>query len=407
MRGTGIRKLVILGSAAAAVIALSVAPTHAVAVAQSGEAPGAPGAASDWVTGDKDGFGTARGTASKVWYTLNNGELSEIYYPRIDTPSTRDTQLVVSDGRTFTDRETTDTTHEARLLDSHSLIYQQIDRAKSGDYVITKTYVTDPARSTVLVDVQFRSLTGQPYDVYLLHDPALTMTGDNDMGFTRKGALAATDGTSSDAVLASTGFVKTSSGYQGVSDGWTDLAADHQMDWTYAARQRGNVVQLGQTRLTGLPGAQQLTLAIAFATRPNAAIASARASLAVGFDAVRAAYAAGWHRYLGTLKPVPHSAAAYPTEYHVSQMVLAASEDKTYRGGFVASPGRPWAWANVLQSLAVYHAVWSRDLYEIATALIAMGDRAAANRALNYLFDVQERPDGSYPQNSRLVECRL
>jgi glucoamylase len=83
-------------------------------------------------------------------------------------------------------------------------------------------------------------------------------------------------------------------------------------------------------------------------------------------------------------------------------MVLAASEDKTYRGGFVAAPGRPWAWANVLQSLPVYHAVWSRDLYEIATALIAMGDRAAANRALDYLFNVQQRPDGSYPQNSRL-----
>ena len=55
-----------------------------------------------------------------------------------------------------------------------------------------------------------------------------------------------------------------------------------------------------------------------------------------------------------------------------------------------------------LQALAVYHAVWSRDLYEIATALIAMGDRAAANRALDYLFNVQQRPDGSYPQNSRL-----
>ncbi|HKC28447.1 MAG TPA: glycoside hydrolase family 15 protein, partial [Jatrophihabitans sp.] len=110
----------------------------------------------------------------------------------------------------------------------------------------------------------------------------------------------------------------------------------------------------------------------------------------------------GWHRYLGSLKSVPRSARPYTTEYHVSQMVLAASEDKTYRGGFVAAPGRPWAWANVLQSLAVYHAVWSRDLYQIATALIAMGDVDAANRALTYLFTVQQRPDGSYPQNSRL-----
>ena len=56
--------------------------------------------------------------------------------------------------------------------------------------------------------------------------------------------------------------------------------------------------------------------------------------------------------------------------------------------GFVAAPGRPWAWSNELQHLHVYHAVWSRDLYQIATALIAMGDRpAAANRALELPVD--------------------
>ena len=83
-------------------------------------------------------------------------------------------------------------------------------------------------------------------------------------------------------------------------------------------------------------------------------------------------------------------------------MVLAASEDKTYRGGFVAAPARPWAWATELRDIAVYHAVWSRDLYQIATGLLADGDRPAANRALSYLWDVQQRPDGSFPQNSRL-----
>jgi glucoamylase len=44
--------------------------------------------------------------------------------------------------------------------------------------------------------------------------------------------------------------------------------------------------------------------------------------------------------------------------------------------------------------------VWSRDLYEIATGLIAVGDRAGANRALDYLSDTQQKPDGSFPQNS-------
>ena len=36
-----------------------------------------------------------------------------------------------------------------------SLTFQQINTAKSGQYTITKTYVTDPQRNTVLIDVQF------------------------------------------------------------------------------------------------------------------------------------------------------------------------------------------------------------------------------------------------------------
>jgi glucoamylase len=400
MARTRTRSMVSVALAAAVVIALG-AGTASPVLAAGGEAPGAPGKAANWDRGDKDGFGTARGTSSKVWYTLRDGALSEIYYPRIDTPSTRDTQLVVSDGSSFTDLERTATVHRVRLLDGKSLVYRQIDRAKSGKYVITKTYVTDPARSTVLADIGFRSLTGHPYQVYVLHDPALMMNGNDDTGRTQGGALVAADGRASDAVAASSGFRKTSSGYLGVSDGLTDLS-DHRMDWTYHASEPGNVVQTGLTRLTGLAGGRHLTLAIGFAATTTGALARARASLAAGFGATQQRYSASWHHYLASLRPVPGPARRFATEYHVSQMVLAASEDKTFRGGFVAAPGRPWAWANVLRQFAVYHAVWSRDLYQIATALIAMGDRAAAGRALGYLFSVQERPDGSYPQNSRL-----
>jgi glucoamylase len=99
---------------------------------------------------------------------------------------------------------------------------------------------------------------------------------------------------------------------------------------------------------------------------------------------------------------VPASASGWSTEWKVSAMVLSASEDKTVRGGFVAAPNRAWAWSNSLQFLAVYHAVWSRDLYQIATGLLAIGDDAAANRALDFLWTVQQRADGSFPQNSRL-----
>jgi glucoamylase len=369
---------------------------------QTTNAPGAPGKASTWAAGDKDGFGTSRTSRSKVWYTLNDGALTEVFFPRIDTPATRDTQLVVSDGTTFVDREDEDTDREVHLIRARSPVYRQVNTAKSGKYRITKTYVTDPRRSAVLVDIRFEALSGGPYTVYVLHDVGLGLNANDDTGRSADAGLLASDDVLSSAVLASTGFAKTSSGYLDRSDGWTDLKDDRRMDWSYTARERGNVVQLGETRLTGLPGGRRLRLALGFARKPGAAAGTARAALDRGFSAARAEYSAGWRAYLSSLHPVPESAATSRASYTASVMLLAAHEDKTFRGGFVAAPSRPWAWANELQHIPVYIAVWSRDLYEIATGLLAAGDTRAAHRALDYLWSVQQRPDGSFPQNSRL-----
>src|SRR5215218_7368787 len=129
----------LLGLLAGAVGVTAPAAIGARQAAQA-PAPGYPGAAATWSPGDKDGFGTAIGALqSKVWYTLNNGVLSEIYHPRIDTPATRDTQLVVSDGATFSDREDTATNHRTELLDTRALVYRQVNTARSGKYRITKT----------------------------------------------------------------------------------------------------------------------------------------------------------------------------------------------------------------------------------------------------------------------------
>jgi glucoamylase len=49
----------------------------------------------NWLPADKQGFGTSRTRASKVWFTLEGGELSEVYYPTLDTPSFRDLQFAV------------------------------------------------------------------------------------------------------------------------------------------------------------------------------------------------------------------------------------------------------------------------------------------------------------------------
>ena len=61
-------------------------------------APGAPGAIHVWAPADKHGFGTAEQLASKAWFTLRQGSLSEIYYPDLSTPAFRGLQFAV-DGR--------------------------------------------------------------------------------------------------------------------------------------------------------------------------------------------------------------------------------------------------------------------------------------------------------------------
>jgi glucoamylase len=333
---------------------------------------------------------------------LEHGELTDVFYPDLGAPSLRDLQLIVTDGQTFADLERDATTSQVRLLDPRSLTYQQVNTAISGRYRITKTYVTDPTRSTLLVDLTVESLTGAPYQFYAYVDPSLTNNGMDDSGTCGSGRLLASDGATASALLASRDFAQTSCGYLGTSDGWTDLGSDYAMGWHYPSATNGNAVETGRLKLDGT-GQQHATLALGFAGTTSAALSAAQASLASGFPAVSSAYAAGWHDYLSSLKPPPASltTARQRTTYDVSRLVLAAHEDKTYRGAFVASPTMPWVWGTGLENPSgAYHLVWSRDLYQIATALLAEGDTAAAGRALTYLFDRQQKPDGSFPQNS-------
>jgi glucoamylase len=170
-----------------------------------------------------------------LWYTLNNGELTEVYYPDLITPSVRDLQFVVSDGATFAERETDATTRSVQLVDGRALEYRQIDTDKDGKYRITKTYVTDPARLTVLVDVTFESLDSKPYQLYALYDLSLNNGGDDDTAGSQNGQLLASDGKVASALVAAPRFDQTSSGYKGKSDGWVDLQGNYKMDWTFGS----------------------------------------------------------------------------------------------------------------------------------------------------------------------------
>ena len=292
--------------------ALLVAPgAPAASAATTGPAFGAPGKKADWVPGDKVGFGTARGTASKVWYTLSRGKLSDVYYPRIDTPSIRDSQFVVTDGKTFTDREDSDARSRVTLLDRRSLTYKLVTTAKSGDWRITKIFVTDSRRPSVLERVRFESLTGKALRLYLLHDPALNMTGDDDTGSSNEaGVLSASDGKVASAVVTRPAMTQTSSGYLGHSDGWTDLRDDHSMDWTFQALEPGNVVQTGRVPVNGT-GRQRFTVSIGFAATERMAARRASASAEPHFLKTLAEYAAGWHAYLRDVRKAPDSVGSW------------------------------------------------------------------------------------------------
>ncbi len=82
----------------------------------SGGAPGGPGIDHSWTNGDKEGVGTAyesydanggfsssSSTApiSKVWFTIGDGILNEVYYPSVDKAQIRDHQLIITDGKSF------------------------------------------------------------------------------------------------------------------------------------------------------------------------------------------------------------------------------------------------------------------------------------------------------------------
>jgi glucoamylase len=368
----------------------------------AGEAPGAPGGGSSWTTGDKTAMGTATPTTSTVWFTAAAGITTEVFYPRADVPDVQDLQYVVTDGATFTDLERDATSHAVAMPDEDALEYTLTNTARSGRYRLTTTYVTDPARATLLLRTRFESLDGGAYRLYVLYNPSLVGGAGGDTGGwdAGTGALVASDTQTlfgaplpvASALVASTGFTAHSTGYSGTaSDGYQDIAAHHALANPYdTASSGGNIVQTAQVPV----GTDTtFTLALGFAASRSEAAATAGASLSAGFPTAESAYRSGWHGYLAGIT-VPASVwgdALRRRTYQVGVMALHAGEDKTYPGANVASLATPWG--DAVDGAALndgYHRVWARDLYQQATALLAAGDRAQATRMARWLWDRQQ-----------------
>ena len=369
------------------------------AAAPANDAPGAPGEPAVYQPADKQGFGTAHGgPESPVWFTLGGGRLTEVFYPDLSTPAIRELQLVVTDGRSFTERAQD---VDVRTEQVGDLRFRQV--AKGTGWTAELTYVTDPRRASLLVDVNLRSK--RSLRAYVLYDPALSREGGDDTGTSGR-ELVASDAGAASALVSGRGFAATSTGYLGTSDGWTDLATDHRMDWRYPQAGPGNVVQTAQLRVDGTRTKHD-TLVLGFGADRDEAVRTAHRSLKTGFRKAAAEYAKGWRKYVDGLNDPPASVrtAHERAVYRSSLLVMAAKEDKRHPGAYIAAPGFPWAFGfdrTIAPEFGSYALVWPRDLYQVATGLIAAGDRAGAERALDYMIQVQQQPDGHLAQNTRV-----
>jgi glucoamylase len=396
-----------------------------------------PGALSHFDLARKDCVGTARNTTSKVWFTVADGVLSDVYFPTNDNTNVETLQYIVTDGSTFTDLQTRDTTYTVKQTDDRALTCRVTTTAKSGRYEIVTDYTTDPSRPTVLIRSKFVALEGKlsSYRLYVRHDPTLNGNGGGGTGNggADDGNLAQAGGHTlligSDIVTQTNaanrdyaipmysaldvdrGFDQATNGFAGAaSDGLVQLdPPGRALTALHDTATHGNVVQVGRVPL-GPDG--RFTLALGYGDSQTSAISASQRSLQHGFDDARRDYERGWNAYDDKLvKPRrPHGVSSSKwsdilDEYYLSANYVKAAEDKTFPGAVAAALTSPWGQAVSAGDPAntyfgSYREVFARDLYEAWTAVFLAGDRRTATDMTRFLFERQQRPDGSMPRNS-------
>jgi glucoamylase len=361
---------------------------------------GSPGIESRWTSSAKEGVGTAYHTSCRLWFTLSHGIINEIYYPRVDQPNTRDFQFLITDGETFCHEEKRDLNHAVEYPDRDCLLYRLTNSEPSGRYRLIKHVLTDPHRSVLLVHTKLEVLDESLHGKLQLY-ALLAPHGMNNAG--RCSEIGATTLIHAQregvhlVAAASSGFNRRSVGYVGTSDGWTDLTSNFKMDWEFRSVENGNIALTAEINL---PADGEFTIAIACGGSYQTTVAKLLQSLAEQFESHRQGYVRQWQR--AVVNPqfdFSDNTGDGGGLYRLSRCVLLAHEDKLFQGAMVASMSIPWGETKSDNDRGGYHLVWTRDLVQSATALLATGQTGTPLRALVWLAAIQ-RSDGRFPQNS-------
>ncbi len=371
----------------------------------AGASGGGPGLPSNWAPGAKQAVGTAVGAASPLWFTLAQGVVTEIYYPRVDIPNTRDLQFLVRlpGGEFWEERRDAATTVD--LIDPRALAWKVVTADREGRFRLEKRIIADPSRPTLAVETRWFWGEGGELPgtrLYALLAPHLGGRNDgNSAQVTVWNGRPVAVAWGHDTWLtfgSSRPFLRAGCGFVGVDDGWTQLRAGRERDWDQGTALNGNVAITAQL---GISAAEPFTLAVGFGREREEACANSLATVDAGYAGLEDAYITGWRRWCADLTDLSEQSGDGGKLYYLSAMVLKAHEDKQNPGSHIASLGIPWGETSGDDAAGGYHLVWPRDLYQIATGRLACGDAQGA-RAAFHCFIRTQRGDGSWPQNFRV-----
>jgi glucoamylase len=368
-------------------------------LSENSTAFGAPGIPPRWSSSAKEGVGTSYHTSCRLWFTLSHGIINELYYPNVDHPNTRDFQFLISDGESFCHEEKRDLTHRVEYPERDCLFFRLTNSDPNGRYRIVKHVLTDPHSSVLLVQTKLEildeTLRGK-VRMYALLAPQ----GTNNSGWCSEvGGNLLLHAHRNDVHLVmggTSGFNRRSVGFVGASDGWQDLMTHLKMNWEFQSAENGNIALTAEINL---PANGEFTLAVACGGSYESTAAKLLQSLAEPFDSHRQVYVRQWQATIVNHgRDFTDSTSDAGSMYRLSRCILLTHEDKVFQGALVASMSIPWGETKGTDDCGGYHLVWTRDLVQSATALLASGQTGTPLRALIWLAAIQ-RPDGSFPQN--------
>lgn len=348
-----------------------------------------------WSRADKDVVGTSLGH-SRLWFSLGQGLLNEVFYPRVDIPQIRDLNFVVSDGKGFWIDLRQNASYNLEEVEPGipALIY----RHHHPRFTLTLRVCPDPVRDAILIDYNLASR--ETLELFFVLAPRAGNTDQNQVGSVFWRGLHQVIGAQQGPFgLALAGchdgrdaLSRLQVGILGQSDAWRDLEAHHTL--THETPQAGPGVLTLAGALTS-----QGTLAIGFSSSMSAASTLARSSLTEHFEKPWQHFLDSWRAWKADLDILKDAGPEFCPTLARSLLVLKVHQDRSFPGAMVASLSTPWGESSVTSG--GYHLVWPRDLVESAMAFLILGQPGEAHRVLSYLIATQQ-PDGHWFQNQWL-----